>query len=369
MSRDLTPKDRNAVYQHWCSQITRECRDRASLETMSARALQDSDVRGDAQLQSMIRAEFERCRAELQREEQADQQCRGPAPRPTTQYRSPARRESADLLWSPSNVLHPAAAPPAPRPAPPPPDPDQLASSQWAENFSEALKAGDEDAARAACAQMRAIHERRSEIVSTALLEQYEQRLTQLHAQLDNHRRQIATLAAQAQAAAQAGDAPAALQLLHRLTAIHVTHPRLLDEAGLQRMRAAVEHSSESYDDGETTRKLLERERAVAAEMKRLANAVSEFHRAVFSHPESRAEFRRAARVYLHVLHEIRLHEKDWLTDFVLELGDVLANWNVPPPGAAKQIDHFLEKVRGALKRIHVQMSAIDAKQGESKAP
>ena len=97
--------------------------------------------------------------------------------------------------------------------------------------------------------------------------------------------------------------------------------------------------------------------------MKRLARAVSDFHRAVFSHPESDAEFRRAARMYLHVLREIRLHEKDWLAEFVLELGDVLANWNVPPPGAKHQIDHFLDQVRAALKRIHAQMGQIDTKQ------
>ncbi len=87
-----------------------------------------------------------------------------------------------------------------------------------------------------------------------------------------------------------------------------------------------------------------------------------DFHAAVFGHPESRAEFRRAARVYLRGLRETRVHEKDWLAEFVLELGDVLAKWNVPPRGAEQQIDRFLERVRQALQGIHAKMSDIDSK-------
>ena len=374
MSQDLSAKDRNTAYQQWCSLITREGRDLPSLERISARALQDHAVRADALLQGMIRAELERQRSELQRETQREQQSDVPATRVPKYYSSAARRDNLDLSRLPSDDSHSTvappkpAAPPAPLP-PPPPDPDQVALLQWAENLSEALKAGDVAAARTACAHLRALHQQRSEIVSAALLETYEQRVTKLHAQLDDHRRQIATLAEQARAAAQAGDAPAALQLMHRLTAIHVAHPRLLDEAGLAQMRHAVAHANERREDGLMTCKLMERERAVMVEMKRLASAVSEFHRAVFSHPESGPEFRQAARIYLRVLREIRLHEKDWLAEFVLELGDVLANWNVPPPGAEKQIDRFLETVRAALQRIHVQMGQIDVKRGASRQP
>ncbi len=60
------------------------------------------------------------------------------------------------------------------------------------------------------------------------------------------------------------------------------------------------------------------------------------------------------------MLREVRLHEQDWLTDFVLELGDVLAKWSTPPAGAEQQIDRFLEKLRKSLRRIHKQMGEID---------
>jgi hypothetical protein len=369
MSQDLTAKERNTAYQHWCSLIARESHDPAALERMSARALHDRDVCADGLLRSMVQAELERYQAELQREAQQGRQSRAPAAPLAKHYPSAARRTDFDLPRFPSNDSWSEGAPPATPATPPPPDPDQVAFYQLAEDLSEALKGGDEGAARTVCAQMRALHQRRSEIVSTAELERYEQRVTKLHAQLDDHGGQIAALAQQARAAARAGDAPAAVKLMHRLTAIHVAHPRLLDEAGLARMRNDVAHANEGHEDGVITRKLIERERAVAAEMKRLASAVSEFHRAVFSHPESRAAFRRAARVYLGVLREIHLHEKDWLAEFVLELGDVLANWSVPPPGAEQQIDRFLEKVRAALQRIHVEMGEIDVNRGGSRGP
>ena len=83
--------------------------------------------------------------------------------------------------------------------------------------------------------------------------------------------------------------------------------------------------------------------------------------------PETSAEFHRAEEIYLRILHEVRLHEEDWLTEFVLELADVLAEWSVPPPGAEQQINCFLERVRVSLDRIHTEMRRIDIKLGETE--
>jgi len=360
MSQDLTAKQRDSAFQHWCSQITRESRDLAALDRMSARALQDRDVRNDPLLQSMIRAEVERIRAELQRETQREEQDRRRPTPPAKQYPSAARHVAVSRSAGYTDTTSSRVAPPSTPPARPLSDPDEVASHQLLESFTTALKSGDEDAAQALCAKLRTLHLQRSAIVSAALLEQCEQRITRLHDLLDDHRRRIAEMAEQARVAAQAGDAPAVLALMHRLTAIHVAHPRLLDDAGLRNMHAAVARANEGHDDRLTTRKLIARQRAVAAELKRLAGAVSEFHQAVFSHPENRAAFQRAALAYSHALRETRLHEKDWLTDFVLELADVLAKWNVPPPDAEEQIDRFLEKVRVSLKRIHRKIGEID---------
>ncbi len=366
MPEDLTPKQRDTVLQQWRSLIVREGRDLDSLERISSRALQDRDIRADAQLQSMVQAELNRRRAELQREQQSEQRAQ-PSSKPPPKYRpSASRRDDPGWRTSPdfASEFQPAARPAPPDPTPPAPDPDWVALRKLVVDLSEALKSGDEAAARTVCAQLRTLHGRRSEIVSAADLERYEQRIEKLRARLEEFRGQIDTMARDALAAARRGDAEATVKLMRRLSAIHVAHPRLLDEPGLERIRQDIVVANEGHEDGLTTRGLIERERAVTAKMKRLAAAVNAFHRIVCTVPETSAEFRRAEEVYLQVLQEVRLHEEDWLAEFVLEVADVLAEWSVPPPGAAPQIDRFLEKVRVGIERIHKKMGEIDSERG-----
>ena len=364
MPGDLTAKQRATAFQHWCSLIMRECRDLAGLERLSARAQQDRDVRGDAQLQGMVRAEFERRRADLLRETQREQQSRTLADQPRPHYSGTSRPIRSDLVPLTDDVNLDSTQRPASPPPPPRPDPDKHAFHELCERFGAAEKAADENAARAACAGLRLLHERRADVVSSAELDKIERRGVKLHDRLVNYRGQIFALANDAKTAAQRGNAAAAVRLLRRLTAIHATHPLLLDEAGLEKMRGDVARESEGHDDQIVTRDLIRRERAVAAEMKRLAKAVSEYHQAIFYESDNPAKRRRAARAYLQALQEVRLHEKDWMTDFVLELGDVLAKWNSPPEGADQQIDRFLEKLRVSLRRVHRQMGEINRARG-----
>jgi hypothetical protein len=368
MPEDLTAKQRDAALQQWRSLIVREGRDLDSLERISARALQDRDIRADAQLQSMVQAELQRCRAELQREQQSEQ--RGhPSSKAPPEYRSSdSRRDESG--WRTSREVYTEHRPgvrPTPSVAPPPPDPDWVALHKLVADLSEALKSGDEDAARTVCRQLRTLHGRRSEIVSAADLERYEQRIEKLRARLEEFRGQIDAMARDALAAARRGDAETAAKLMRRLSAIHVAHPRLLDEPGLEKIHQDIVGANEGHEDRLATRRLIERERAVAAKMKRLATAVNVFHRTVCTVPETSAEFRRAEGVYLQVLQEIRLHEEDWLAEFVLELADMLAEWSVPPPGAEQQIDRFLEKVRVGIERIHKKMGEIDSERGGAR--
>lgn len=360
MSQDLTAKQRAAALQHWCSLIMRECRDLAALERLRARAQQDRDVRADPQLQAMVQAEFERRKADLQREAQREQGERQRTVSPPRHYSETSRVRDDGLAPFLDELNRETALPPTAPPQPPPADPDRLAYRELSEAFDATFKTGDGRAAGAVCAELKLLHERRADVVSAADLDKYGERVRKLNEQNEEHRRQIAVLAEQAQTAAQRGNAPKAVKLLRRLTAIHATHPHLLDERGLEEARDHVAQASEGHDDRVITRELVQRERAVTTEMKQLGQAVSAYHRAIFHQPEDPVERRRAARLYLRVLREVRLHEKDWLTDFVLELGDVLAKWSVPPTGAKQQIDRFLEKLRVSLRRIHRQMGEID---------
>jgi hypothetical protein len=374
MTEALTAKQRDTIFRHWSSQMAQEGRDMAGLERVGARALQDRQVHADAPLQNMIRFELDRLRAELKRETQrqvrVEQQSRT-TPTPGPRYHgSPSPGDASASLtgdFGAAVVSFPSPASTAPAPASPVPDPDQAELSLAAERLGTALRGGDEDGAREACADIRALHERRGDVVSAGYLEKCEQSVSSLRTQLIEHHRRIAAIAAEAVARAQDGDAASVARLIRRLNAIHAAHPRLLDDAEYEQMRLDVAQASEVREDRATTRNLMDRQRAVAGEMKRLAGAVFEFHAAIFGRPTSRAEFRRVARVYLRVLRQTHLHEKNWLAEFVLELGDVLANWNVPPPGAEQQIDLFLERLRKALQRIHAKMSDIEAKRDEAR--
>jgi hypothetical protein len=371
MSQNLTAKQRAIAFQHWSSLIMREGRDLDSLERISGRALHDRDVQADAQLQTMVQAELERRRAELRREQQNEQQSQR-SYKPPSKYRAATpRRDDPGWRRSPDFApdFRPEARPTPPEPAPPPPAPDQVALRQLVEDLGDALRGGDEDAARVTWEQMRALHEKSGAVVSARDLERYKQRIEKLRARLEEFRGQIDTMAKDAIAAARRGDAEAAASLMRRLSAIHVAHPRLLDEPGLEKIRQEIVGANEGHEDRLTTRRLLERERAVAAKMKRLAAAVNAFHRVVCTAPETNAEFRRAEEVYLQALHDVRLHEENWLAEFVLELADVLAKWSVTPPGAEQQIDRFLEKVRVGIDLIHKEMREIGRKRGRAEEP
>ena len=361
MSEELTPKQRATAYQHWCSMITRECRDLAGLDRIGTRALQDRDVRADAQLRSMIQGELERRRVELNREEQRQRESET-ASRPPPKHRSSASRRDTfgrgsvpgfdSEFRSPSRPVSPAPAPP--------PDPDGEALDGLVAELGRALKAEDEDGAQAVCTRLRALHEHRSKILSADNLGQYEQRVEKLRTRLSGFRSQIAVMAHDACAAARLGDATVTAKLVSRLSAIHVAHPRLLDEPGLDRIRQNIVAANEGHEDSLTTHRLIERQRAVVVKLKRLWAAVNEFHCVVSTTSETSDEFRCAENKYLQVLQEIRLYEDDWLAEFVLEVADVLAEWSVPPPGAKKQIDRFLEKVHAGIERIQRRMGEIE---------
>jgi hypothetical protein len=236
-----------------------------------------------------------------------------------------------------------------------------------AQALSGWLQRNDESEARAVWEQMRAFQQESRGVIPPAALQPYEQQVAKLRTRLEHFRDQVAALVQQAVAASRQGDEQDVAKLMRRLTAIHVTHPRLLDEAQLEQIRADIVHANEEHQDGLTARKLVERERVVAAEIEKVAAAVHAFYRVVCAVPDTSAEFRAAEATYLRALEEVRAHDTEWLTGFVLELGDLLAEWTEPPLTAAKRIDHFLESIRLSLKGIHAEMGNIDSKRAEGE--
>ena len=333
----MNTKQRHFVFQHWHSVIHREIRDLASLEQIGARALSDPDVRDDATLQSMIRADLEHRRAEFEPEQ-------------------PTQEPSTTAPESTPNV----------RPAPP--EEVRAAFDRLAQTLGECLERGDEGQTRAVWGQMRAFQEQNRGVISTAALEHYERLVGKLRMHLEHLRDQIVALTQQAVAASRRGDEQAVDQSMRRLLSIHAAHPCLLDENGLDGIRDDIIQAADEHHEHQlTARKLVERGRAVAAGIKTLATVIHEFHRVARSAPHTSEEFHSAEAAYLRAIQEVRVHDKEWFAGFVLELGGLLAEWTIPPLGAEDRIDRFLDRISASLGTIRAEMRRIETEQDQAE--
>jgi hypothetical protein len=347
----VNTKQRDVIFQHWSGVLQRETRDLASLEQVSARALADPDVRDDPTLQSMIRADLQKRRAELEQELQ-DEESSTASPKSGPDHRP---------------------IPPEPIPAAPP-EQVRKAFNQLAQTLSTSLERGDETETRAVFGKMRALQEQRPGVIPADVIGQYEQRIEKLRVHVQQLTDEIAALAERAVSASRDGKEQQLARSMRRLTAIHGAHPRLLDESGLEGVRRDVADAvDERHQHQLTAKKLLDRERVITAEVKKLATAVREFHREACTVPDTSEQFREAEATYLRAIQRVRTYDAEWFSGVVLELADLLAEWTVPPLGAEGQIDRFLDSVSAGLDSIRAEMREIESEQdsdegGESES-
>ena len=343
--RSMNTKQRDLVFQHWSGVLQRETRDLASLEQVGERALADPDVRNDPTLHSMIRADLQKRRAELEQKLQnQESSTTPPEPRPT---------------WR-SELPEPV----------PTTTPDQVreAFNRLAQTLCASLERGDEKETRAIFGKMQALQERRPGVIPAAVIGQYEQRVERLRVRLQQLTDEIASLAQQAVSASQDGNEQQLARSMRRLAAIHAAHPRLLDEPGLEDVRRDVADAADERREHQlTTKELLERERAITAEIMKLAAAVRDFHRVACTVPDTSEEFREAEATYLRTIQKVRTYDTEWFVGVVLELADLLAEWIVPPLGAEGQIDRFLDSITAGLKKISAEMREIESEQDSAE--
>ncbi|MBI4716529.1 MAG: hypothetical protein HY763_01880 [Planctomycetes bacterium] len=335
-------KQREAVVQHWRSMILRETRDLGSVDQVGARALNDPDVRDDPQVAALIRAALAERRAELMQ---------------TRRARDAATARPAHRTDAPGTTV------PALRTAV---DKVPGVFERLAQSFHACAEHGDEYEARAVLARMQALQQEYPGAIPSARLESFEPQLTALRERLQRLKERVATLTQHAVAASRDGDEEGAARALRRLASIHAAHPRLLDDARLEAVRSEVIHAAEHHEHRVAAAKLMERERAVAAEIKALGAVVREFHQAARSLPHHSDGYRRAEAVYHRALLEVRAHDREWFAGVILELADLLAGWGHPPPAVEDQVDHFLESIRSSLDRIRTEVREIEAEVGGS---
>jgi hypothetical protein len=350
----MKTKQRNIVYQHWSEVIQRETRDLAALELIGTRALADRDVRGDPTLESMIRADLQKRRDELEQEMQ---------------------RERSLAAFAESRSDEPSV-PSEPIPTAPPKQVRE-AFDLLAQTLLASLERSDDKETHAAFAKIRTLQEQNPGVVPPTTVADYERRVGALRAHRQQLKDQIAALAQQAVSASEQGSEENLARSLRRLTAIHAAHPRLLDEAGLNEIRAAALRAAEERRQHQLTiKKLLEHERAITAKIKTLAAAVRDFHQVACSVSNTSEDFHKAEATYLRAIQKVRTYDTEWFSGVVLELADLLAEWAVPPPEAEGQIDGFLDSISAGLECIRAEMRDIESEQdsdegdkSESAAP
>jgi hypothetical protein len=235
------------------------------------------------------------------------------------------------------------------------------AFNQLANRITTSLEHGDDTETSSILLKMRAMQKKYSELITGETIAEYELRTRTLQLHVQELKDEIATMAKAAVSSSRAGKAEDLQRCMQRLTAIHAAHPRLLDNQRLERIRHDVAVSTEDRrQHGRTTKKLLERERVITAEIERLAEAVHAFHRTLCSGLASDQDIRRAEANYQRTVRSIQAHDADWLAAVVLEMADLLAEWTVPPHGAGRQIDRFLDGISAGLDAIRDQMRLID---------
>ena len=305
----------------------------------------DTDVRDDPELQSMIQAELQRRRGELEEKRQ--------------------EQESSTTSSNPQPTSRPQESEPVPTGTP---ERDRRNFNRLAETLCVALERGDQKETDDILGKMKVLQEKIPDVIPSAVIVEYGHRVETLRVNIQQLADEIVVLIKQAVSASRNGSEPDLARAMRRLTAIHAAHPRLLDEPQLEDVRSDIsEASAERSQHQRTTKKLLDRERAITGEVKNLAAAVREFHRVACNVPETSDEFHEAEAKYLRVIEKARTFDAEWFSGVVLELADVLAEWNVPPLGAEGRIDRFLDRLDAGLGSIREEMREIKRGQDSSE--
>ncbi|MEK6800156.1 MAG: hypothetical protein AABZ12_14435 [Planctomycetota bacterium] len=341
----MSVKHRDALIEMWRSRILRESPTTAALHLVAARALGDADVRADPTVTAMIESWVQERDAELtheqgEREAELNAQMRPPDPAP----------------------LRVGAAAPPPVSA----DPALLTIQRLTDELRLHLKNFDEHQAVATLARIHKLREEASHGITpeqlTALARQV--------AELTEHKLRVESEIDEAQEAALAaaviGDETLLEHGLRRLAAVHVKYPRILTDGKFEELRERIVAAGAEFEHRQAARRLVDRERALAVEIKKLAEAVHRFHDAARTLPHDADEFRRMDVAYNRVLRDLSGHDAEWFAGVILELTDLLAEAEDPAPEAARHVDRFVASVRSALSKIRREIAEIER---ESHSP
>lgn len=329
---------RDAHYEQFCADLVREAVDAATLERAWARVQHAREVRADATLEAKLRAFVEQKKTEI-----------------LEHARLHARALQAKSA--------PGPVQPSARPAAPKLSADQLrvAVVRAQAEFSDAMHQFDAPTAG------RALHQIREwaanyggAAADAATLERLKHELAELHDRLAHFGAHIERLEQHALIAARDGRFDVVARLLGRLSSIRATRPHLLSEGRLAEIRESLVRAGEMEERRAAAKELIERERAVAGELRRIALAIHEFHR-VIREPHSDEQFHAAEVAYRRAVLAIKSHDREWLAGLILELEGLIEILHDPFGRATAQLDRFLASVRKVLREAIHEAREIQA--------
>ena len=329
-------KHRDITFSRLTAQILRETRDEPSLHLAFTRALQDPETLGDSILQGMLQAYLGERQAEMRnvRAEQARFETNRTA-RPT--HRPPVEPPQKMLRARASTDLN-----------------------RLEETFRYHVGHLNEAEARDTYVRLRAFVEANAAHLPSIDVDDYTHALQRLARRRQKFEQHLDDVIGRVTAAAADGQSGRVARLMHRLTSIHSTFPRLLSEDRLEEIREGIVGAAETYEHRLAAIAIIEREKAVASEIKHLAHAIHCFHRIAGESPHDSDAYLAAESAYHAAIEEVEAHDREWLAGFVLELAELLDEWHDPPFGTQGQVDRFLRSVRSSLSQLRLEIRSIE---------
>jgi len=324
------------AFQRWRAEILREAHDQPSLSRVAARALSDSEVRADGALTSMIQAFINEQEAGLR----------------VAQRAAAVAREAAAQATS--------AVPAAMTPQEEARDDPAALFAHLEREFHEQVSRYHLGRARDVLLQAAELGRACPDAIPLERIESLSSDLELHERRADAYRHHVGQLADRAAAAARKGDEQAVGRTLRRLSIIHAARPMLLGDAEFQQIRGRIADASEDREHRVAAHLLIQRERAVAAEIRQLSEIIHRFYRVARSVPHDHPDYVEAERAYADAVRQVQAHDAEWLAALILELVDLLEEWHTPSPDAQVRVDRFLASVKKALRQLRREIHAID---------
>lgn len=331
---------RDVVFQQLSADVMREAHDPSSLSSVSQRAMHHPEVCRDPTLAGMMRAFIAEREGELRARLAAAR-----AENDHIAIREPAQPVEASPRGTPSVSQI------------------RMGFERLQHEFEERLVHFDLSTARKTLERIEEMQKRYPDALNMAIVGRCRVDLARVETRKAQYEQEIERLAASAAEAAQRGDHDQAARALQRLSSLHATRPQLLPDTRYKSIRDRIEASGEQFEHREVAKALLARERAVAAELRKLAGIVHDFHVTARRAPHDSPEYLAAEQVYRAAVKEIRHHDSNWLADLMIELDEMIEELHDPTGRAEAQVNRFILSVRTALGQIIREAREIASEQ------